>query len=165
MTSVAIHPLGTSLANSLATAHATAHATSHNAAPDAVPGAAPGAGRDAMPGAAPETCCAGGTPQLLAGDEATTIAEIFKALADPTRVRLLRYLAASPDGTACACHLPDALGISQPTLSFHMKKLHHAGLVSRDKRGRWVHYTVSAEVVAIAQGFLDRSRATPAGCC
>ena len=89
--------------------------------------------------------------------------EVFKALADPTRVRLLRYLAESEAGTACACHLPDALGITQPTLSFHMRKLHDAGLVARDKRGRWVHWTVRPESLAAVRAFLDLP--APSGTC
>jgi len=93
------------------------------------------------------------------------VAEVFKALADPTRVRLLHYLAYSASGTACACHLPEALGISQPTLSFHMKKLHDAGLVTREKRGRWVHYTVRAEGLALVREFLDLPAGSDRPCC
>lgn len=102
-----------------------------------------------------DDCCAGAACDLIAVQEADALASIFKALADPTRVRLLRYLAESAAGTACACHLPDALGISQPTLSFHMGKLHDAGLVAREKRGRWVHWTVRPESLAAVRGFLD----------
>lgn len=101
-----------------------------------------------------DVCCPGASCDLLAAPDADRLAGIFKALADPTRVRLLRYLAESASGTACACHLPDALGISQPTLSFHMHKLHDAGLVDRDKRGRWVHWTVRPDAVALAAAFL-----------
>lgn len=101
-----------------------------------------------------EACCPGSACQLLPTEQADRLAEVFKALADPTRVRLVRYLAESESGTACACHLPDALGISQPTLSFHMHKLHAAGLVDRDKRGRWVHWTVRPEALDAARAFL-----------
>lgn len=96
--------------------------------------------------------------------ESGALADVFKALSDPTRVRLLRYLADSESGTACACHLPGALGISQPTLSFHMKKLYDAGLVTRDKRGRWVHYTVRRDRLAQARAFLDVDP-TAGPCC
>ncbi len=113
--------------------------------------------------AAAEVCCAGSSCELMPAVESASLAAVFKALSDPTRVRLLRYLADSESGTACACHLPGALGISQPTLSFHMKKLHDAGLVTRDKRGRWVHYTVVRERLAQARGFLDV--APGAGAC
>ncbi len=102
-----------------------------------------------------DVCCPGETCELLPAADAERFATLFKALADPTRVRLLRYLAGSASGTACACHLPDALGISQPTLSFHMHKLHDAGLVDRDKRGRWVHWTVRPDTLALARDFLD----------
>lgn len=102
-----------------------------------------------------DTCCPGSDCDLLPAAAATAHAEVFKALADPTRVRLLHYLAQSQGGTACACHLPGALGITQPTLSFHMAKLHVAGLVTREKRGRWVHWTVQPEALAGVRGFLD----------
>lgn len=111
-----------------------------------------------------DICCAGAGCVLLPPDEADALADVFKALADPTRVRLLRYLAQSEGGTACACHLPEALGITQPTLSFHMKKLHDAGLVSRDKRGRWVHWTVRPESLTGVRAFLDLPTAGEA-CC
>lgn len=112
-----------------------------------------------------DVCCAGAPCDLIALDEAVVLAATFKALADPTRVRLLRYLAESDAGTACACHLPDALGISQPTLSFHMNKLHDAGLVSREKRGRWVHWTVRAESLVAVKAFLDLPVGVGHRCC
>lgn len=112
-----------------------------------------------------EICCAGADCELLPAPDATRLAEIFKALGDPTRVRLVRFLADSDSGTACACHLPNALGISQPTLSFHMRKLHDAGLVDRDKRGRWVHWTVRPDVVAAARAFLELPDTGGARCC
>lgn len=110
-----------------------------------------------------DACCAGSDYALLPADEAATLADVFKALADPTRVRLLRYLSESDGGTACACHLPDALGITQPTLSFHMRKLHDAGLVTRDKGGRWVHWTVRPEALNGVRALLDLS--TPRDGC
>ena len=72
--------------------------------------------------------------------EAEQLAAVLKGMADPVRLRLLRLVAESPDTTACACHLPTALGISQPTLSHHLKKLVECGLLHREQRGRWVHY-------------------------
>ena len=87
--------------------------------------------------------------------DAGRLAEIFKALADPTRVRLLQYLAESKSGTVCACHLPSALGISQPTLSFHLTKLHDAGLIDREKRGRWVHWSIAPDALELSKAFLD----------
>jgi ArsR family transcriptional regulator len=112
-----------------------------------------------------DVCCPGSECDLLPTPEADQLSQVFKALADPTRVRLLQFLAGSESGTACACHLPDALGISQPTLSFHMRKLHDAGLVSRDKRGRWVHWTVRPEALAGVRTFLDLPTSTADACC
>ena len=113
---------------------------------------------------ADEVCCPGAGADLLPAASADELALVFKALADPTRIRLLRYLAESGAGTACACHLPGALGITQPTLSFHMGKLHDAGLVSREKRGRWVHWTVRTDALRGVRAFLDLPQ--PAGeCC
>jgi ArsR family transcriptional regulator len=111
-----------------------------------------------------DTCCPGSPGDLLDATEANRLAATFKALSDPTRLRLLRYLAESASGTACACHLPDALGISQPTLSFHMSKLHRAGLVDRTKIGRWVHWTIRGDALAATRAFLDLEGA-PGPCC
>ena len=116
-------------------------------------------------GAETDVCCPGADCELLAASAAEVLADVFKALADPTRIRLLRYLAESDAGTACACHLPDALGITQPTLSFHMRKLHDAGLVAREKRGRWVHWTVRPETLTGVKGFLDLPDHEATTCC
>lgn len=112
-----------------------------------------------------DTCCPGTDCELLPKDRADELADVFKALADPTRVRLLQYLAESDSGTACACHLPTALGISQPTLSFHLRKLHDAGLVERDKRGRWVHWTLRREALEGVRGFLELPTSGADGRC
>lgn len=98
--------------------------------------------------------CPGADCALMPAADADLLADLFKALADPTRVRLLGYLATSDAATACACRLPEALGISQPTPSFHMRKLHQSGLVTRDKRGRWVHWSVRPEALTAVKAFL-----------
>lgn len=112
-----------------------------------------------------DACCPGPEASLLPAADADGLAAVFKALSDPTRVRVLRYLADSADGTVCACHLPDALGISQPTLSFHMHKLFGAGLVSREQRGRWVHWTVLPEALAGVRAFLELPEPGRPTCC
>ncbi len=112
-----------------------------------------------------DVCCPGASCELLPVDDADTLAGVFKALADPTRIRLLQYLAQSDAGTACACHLPEALGISQPTLSFHMHKLHAAGLVVREKRGRWVHWSVRPEALEGVRAYLALSGPVESGRC
>ena len=94
---------------------------------------------------------------LLSAARAACLADIFKALADPTRVRLLAHIAGAEHGTTCACHLPASLGISQPTLSHHLKKLSEAGLITREQRGRWAHYTAVASVLDVAREFLGEA--------
>lgn len=91
---------------------------------------------------------------LMGAAPAAHTADLLRALADPTRVRLVDYLAAVPGGTVCACHLPAELGISQPTLSHHLKKLVDAGIITREQRGRWAHYTVRSEAVRSLTEFL-----------
>lgn len=78
----------------------------------------------------------------LGAQEAQELAGIFKALADPARLRLLSLIAAAPDGEACICDLTEPVGLSQPTVSHHMKRLTDAGLVEREQRGRWAYYRV-----------------------
>lgn len=92
---------------------------------------------------------------LLDAERAARLAAVCKALADPTRVRLLAHVADTPGGTICACHLPAALGISQPTLSHHLAKLVDAGLLTREQRGRWAHYTASPTALDELRRFLD----------
>lgn len=113
---------------------------------------------------ADEACAVGGG--LMSAGRAACLADIFKALSDPTRVRLLDHIAASESGTACACHLPETLGISQPTLSHHLKKLVDAGLVTREQRGRWAHYTAVPGVLDVARDYLGACQAaSDSRCC
>lgn len=108
--------------------------------------------------------CALGAPAVMPADRAACLADVFKALADPTRVRLLAHIANSPDGTVCSCHLPTALGISQPTLSHHLRRLTEAGLVTREQRGRWAHFTATSHVLDVARDFLGQTTGG-ARCC
>ncbi|HEY3338590.1 MAG TPA: metalloregulator ArsR/SmtB family transcription factor [Propionicimonas sp.] len=100
-------------------------------------------------------CAAAEPGQLMPATDAEALAGLLKALADPVRLRLLRLVADSPDTTACACHLPTALGISQPTLSHHLRKLVDAGLLVREQRGRWAHYRLRAETLGSVRAYLD----------
>ncbi|MFC0707164.1 ArsR/SmtB family transcription factor [Cellulomonas sp. CW35] len=74
---------------------------------------------------------------------AAEVAKTFKALADPARVRLLSIIASAPGGDACVCDLTEPVGLSQPTVSHHMKILADAGLVTRRQQGRWAHFAVA----------------------
>lgn len=73
-------------------------------------------------------------------EQAEQVALLLKALADPVRLRLMSLIASRPGGEACVCDLTGAFDLSQPTISHHMKVLHDAGLVDREKRGVWVYY-------------------------
>lgn len=93
-------------------------------------------------------CC----PQLLAApldeDDAELLATGFKALADPVRLRLLSLIANAPDLTACSCDLEEPVGKSQPTVSHHLSVLADAGLITKEKVGRWVNCTLVPERMA-----------------
>ena len=79
----------------------------------------------------------------LSAEQAERIVPLVKALADPVRLRLLSLVASHADGEACVCDLNDAFDLSQPTISHHLKLLHDAGLLDRDKRGVWVYYRLN----------------------
>ena len=78
----------------------------------------------------------------MAQGTADALAVRLRALADPTRLRLVSIIAAYPGGEACVCHLTEPVGLSQPTVSHHLKILVDAGLLDRDKRGVWAYYRV-----------------------
>lgn len=94
-----------------------------------------------------DACCATVTGGVLDVDQAERIALVFKALGDPTRVRLLSMIAASEDGEACICDLTEPVGLAQPTVSHHMGKLVAAGLATREQRGKWAYYRVVPEAL------------------
>jgi ArsR family transcriptional regulator len=87
-----------------------------------------------------DLCCAPVAHGVLDAEEAQGLARMFKALGDPTRVRLLSLIGAHPEQEACICDLIEPVGLSQPTVSHHMKQLVDAGLVVREQRGRWAYY-------------------------
>lgn len=95
-----------------------------------------------MPLAPSLTCCNPVTGGVLDVAEAERLARVFKALGDPTRVRLLSLIAAHQGGEACICDLTDPVGLTQPTVSHHMRQLVDAGLLSREQRGKWAYYRV-----------------------
>lgn len=86
------------------------------------------------------SCCSPVTGGALDDTAAAALAQKFKALGDPSRVKLLSLIAAAPGGEACICDLTEPVGLSQPTVSHHMKLLVDAGLVQREQRGRWAYY-------------------------
>jgi ArsR family transcriptional regulator len=83
----------------------------------------------------------------MSDEEAQLTAAVFKALGDPHRVRIVNLLVTAP-GPVCVCDLTPELGLSQPTVSFHLKKLVQAGLLDREQRGVWAYYQVNREALA-----------------
>ncbi len=109
----------------------------------------------------PEFECGAAAAALMNPAEAGHLAAVAKALSDPVRFRVYAHIASSRHSTVCACHLPGQLGISQPTLSHHLKKLVDVGLVDREYRGRWAHYSPRPEAVDALRGFLEQVSAMP----
>lgn len=81
----------------------------------------------------------------LTRPHAEQLATLLKAIADPTRLQLLSYIQASNNAEACVCNLTEPLGLSQPTISHHLKVLTDAGIIIREKRGTWAWYSVNQE--------------------
>jgi ArsR family transcriptional regulator len=104
--------------------------------------------------AEPVVCCAPLAAPTLTQEEASATAELFKALADPARVRIVNALARS-DGPVCACEFEPALGLSQPTVSHHLKKLTDAGLLEREQRGRWAYFSLKRDAVETLAAVAD----------
>ena len=116
--------------------------------------------RNALPIHPPTTaaCCSPLTAGVLDAGAAGQLARGFKALGDPTRVRLLSLIAAAESGEACICDLTVPVGLSQPTVSHHMKLLVDAGLVTRDQRGKWAYYAVVPAMFAELGAALQLAR-------
>jgi ArsR family transcriptional regulator, arsenate/arsenite/antimonite-responsive transcriptional repressor len=104
-------------------------------------------------------CCAPITGRTLTAGEAVELAAVLKAVADPARLRLLSLIQAHEGGEACVCDLTEPVGLSQPTVSHHLKVLFDAGLVSREKRGAWTYYLALPARLADLAAALTGSRA------
>ena len=99
-------------------------------------------------------CCAPISESPLSQSDAEGLATVLKAVADPARLRLLSLIQSQPAGEACVCNVTEPLGLSQPTVSHHLKVLHDAGLLDRDRRGNWVYYRVIPERLAALRNAL-----------
>jgi ArsR family transcriptional regulator, arsenate/arsenite/antimonite-responsive transcriptional repressor len=99
-------------------------------------------------------CCSPLAGQEMPVGDAERLATVLKALADPVRLRLLSLVRASEAGEACVCDLTDALGLSQPTVSHHLKTLVTAGVLTREKRGVWAWYRLVPETLDTVGGLL-----------
>lgn len=105
-----------------------------------------------------EMCCTPLHDGAIDEDKAHAMAPVLGALADPARLRIVSMLLDAPEGAACGCDLEGPLGLSQPTVSHHLKVLREAGLVVGERRGRWVYYRVVDEALEGIAGALSPSR-------
>ena len=102
-----------------------------------------------------EACCPQVLRTPLEPEEAEDMAAALRVLAEPARLRLLSLLASVETGSACVCDLTAPLGLSQPTVSHHLKVLSDAGLVTREQRGRWAYFRLERARLAIVQRALS----------
>src|SRR3954463_16802662 len=103
-------------------------------------------------------CCAPLSGPLMDADEAAELARVFKALADPVRLRLLNLIASGEGGEVCVCDLTGPFELSAPTISHHLKVLRQAGLIEGDRRGTWVYYRAVPAALAAASDALAHTR-------
>ena len=101
-----------------------------------------------LPLVAMDVCCAPLAREPLTAEQAVDLSRLFKAMADPVRLRLLSLIASHAGGEACVCDLTDAFDLTAPTISHHLKVLRESGLITGDRRGTWVYYRVHPEVLA-----------------
>ena len=106
---------------------------------------------------APIDCCAPLAAPALSDEQAEATAALFAALADPARVRIVNLVATS-DVPVCACHLIEPLGLAQPTVSHHLKRLVDAGLLQREQRGKWAYFSLTPEASTRLAGLVDLTR-------
>lgn len=101
-----------------------------------------------LPVAAMDACCSPLAREPLTDEQAVELSRLFKAMADPVRLRLLSLIASHAGGEVCVCDLTDAFDLSGPTISHHLKVLRESGLITGQRRGTWVYYRVHPEVLA-----------------
>ncbi len=102
-----------------------------------------------------EACCPPVTATPLSEEDAARVAGAFRVMADPARLRLLGLITSTPSGEACVCELTAPLGLSQPTVSHHLKVLTDAGVLEREQRGRWAYYRLVPETLNVLRDALS----------
>ena len=100
-------------------------------------------------------CCSPLGAGRLTPEEAADLAAIFRALGEPTRLQMLNLIALQPKQEVCACELVEPLGLSQPTVSHHLKVMYKAGLLERERRGTWIYYRILSEKLAMLRETLS----------
>jgi ArsR family transcriptional regulator len=108
-------------------------------------------------------CCAPLAREPMTTDQAEQVSGLLKAIADPVRLRLMSMVLSHEGGEACVCDLTPAFDLSQPTISHHLKVLHEAGLLDREKRGIWVYYKARPDAMTAMTSLFANVSATPAG--
>jgi ArsR family transcriptional regulator len=108
--------------------------------------------------AVPEPCCAPLLQSALDDEQATELADVFKALADPVRLRLVSIIATAQSGEVCACDLPALVDRTQPTVSHHLSLLVRAGVLEREQRGKWAWFRLRRDRLAAVGDALVNSR-------
>jgi ArsR family transcriptional regulator, arsenate/arsenite/antimonite-responsive transcriptional repressor len=108
----------------------------------------------AAPARGPRGCCPPGQLGVADRDRAVAVSATAKALADPVRVEILQLLR-DTDGEVCQCDLQPLFGISQPTLSHHLKKLQAAGLVTVERRGKWAYYAMDEDALEVLRAWVS----------
>jgi ArsR family transcriptional regulator len=112
----------------------------------------------------PSLCCSPLLSGQLSPELASQVAALFRVLGEPARLQLLSLLAVQPQGEACVCELTVPLGLSQPTVSHHLKVMYEAGLLQKERRGNWIYYRLvpaqlealrNALVIPIAPGKVE----------
>jgi ArsR family transcriptional regulator len=109
-----------------------------------------------------DECCPVLLEAPLGSEEARQLASALKVLADPARLRLVSLIAAQPGAEACVCNLTRPLGLSQPTVSHHLRVLTDAGVLDRERRGRWAYYRLNQEPLDVLARALSAASAAAA---
>jgi ArsR family transcriptional regulator, arsenate/arsenite/antimonite-responsive transcriptional repressor len=107
-------------------------------------------------------CCAPLAREPMTADQAEQVSGLLKAIADPVRLRLMSMVLSHQGGEACVCDLTPAFDLSQPTISHHLKVLHEAGLLDREKRGVWVYYKAKPEAMTAMTSLFASVSGAPA---
>ena len=119
-----------------------------------MPTISPTSTRGAAAMSVPAECCSSIVGTVMSPESAETLATSLKALADPTRLRLVSLVAAHEGQEACVCDLTEPVGLSQPTVSHHLKILVDAGILGREQRGRWAYYRLNAATLTEVAGLI-----------
>jgi ArsR family transcriptional regulator len=101
------------------------------------------------------TCCSPLLAGSLTPDEAIHLAAICRVLGEPVRLQMLSLIAAQPNREVCACELVEPLGLSQPTVSHHLKVMYEIGLLEKERRGTWIYYRIVPAKLAVLREALS----------